>query len=154
MSPRLGSPLCTWPPRSSPPGRLGSSAAAAARGGARQQRLLCCWFGPWRWRAGRALTGPRRGRKGGRLAPARPCGARCCATSLSWYGFVAKVSRAETLIRSHGWDEGVPFGQLVATPWNLWWLLHRLQLELPPLVDGIGFEGIGSSSPSAGRQEL
>eukprot|EP00930_Biecheleria_cincta_P057360 TRINITY_DN43310_c0_g1_i1.p1 TRINITY_DN43310_c0_g1~~TRINITY_DN43310_c0_g1_i1.p1 ORF type:complete len:361 (+),score=74.98 TRINITY_DN43310_c0_g1_i1:70-1152(+) len=40
------------------------------------------------------------------------------------------LARAEELIRDYCWDEGVAFGMLVATPWNFWWLLQRLQYAL------------------------
>mmetsp|Transcript_35302 Transcript_35302/g.112321 ORF Transcript_35302/g.112321 Transcript_35302/m.112321 type:complete len:357 (-) Transcript_35302:376-1446(-) len=63
------------------------------------------------------------------------------------------VSRAEEIIRSYSWDEGVAFGELVATPWHLWWLLQRLQLALPPLL---GPEGGWKrhSQHDASRREL
>lgn len=40
------------------------------------------------------------------------------------------LARAEELIRDYCWDEGVAFGMLVATPWNLWWLLQCVQSAL------------------------
>eukprot|EP00440_Ansanella_granifera_P004200 gb/GFBE01004557.1/.p1 GENE.gb/GFBE01004557.1/~~gb/GFBE01004557.1/.p1 ORF type:complete len:379 (+),score=64.84 gb/GFBE01004557.1/:1-1137(+) len=40
------------------------------------------------------------------------------------------VARSEELIRDYCWDEGIPFGMLVATPWNLWWLLQQMQFAL------------------------
>eukprot|EP00933_Yihiella_yeosuensis_P075546 TRINITY_DN84996_c0_g1_i1.p1 TRINITY_DN84996_c0_g1~~TRINITY_DN84996_c0_g1_i1.p1 ORF type:complete len:350 (+),score=43.53 TRINITY_DN84996_c0_g1_i1:36-1085(+) len=40
------------------------------------------------------------------------------------------TTRAEELIRSYSWSEGVRFGQLVATPWNFWRLLNHMQKAL------------------------
>lgn len=37
------------------------------------------------------------------------------------------VSRAEELLRNYHYNDNVTFGQLVVSPWNTWWLLHRLQ---------------------------
>lgn len=62
------------------------------------------------------------------------------------------VSRAEELIRDYSWSEGVAFGELVATPWNIWWLLHRLQLTLPPLV--LPPPEQARTDQRSGRQEL
>lgn len=44
------------------------------------------------------------------------------------------VSRAEELIRDYKWSKEVDFGRIVASDWNLWWLLHRLQVTLPRLL--------------------
>jgi len=62
----------------------------------------------------------------------RPAGSEAVYAALR--DVIEMVSRAEELVRSHSWDDGVAFGQLVATPWNIWWLLHRLQLALPRLL--------------------
>jgi len=48
---------------------------------------------------------------------------------------VELVSRAEELIRDYSAEAVVSTGELVATPWNVWWLLHRLQLAMPRLFD-------------------
>ncbi|CAE8677863.1 unnamed protein product [Polarella glacialis] len=44
------------------------------------------------------------------------------------------TARAEELIRDYSWDEGVAFGQLVATPWNLWYMLQQIQFALQRLL--------------------
>lgn len=65
---------------------------------------------------------------------------------------VELVSRAEEHLRNHTY-QGVPFGLLVASPWSPWWLLHRLQLELPRLFAPHG-RAVGAGGPSPGRDEL
>lgn len=47
------------------------------------------------------------------------------------------LARAEELIRDYCWDEGVAFGMLVATPWNVWWLLQHVQYALQRFVGNI-----------------
>jgi len=37
------------------------------------------------------------------------------------------VTLAEELMKSYSWEEGIPFGRLVASPWYHWWLLKNLQ---------------------------
>jgi len=69
---------------------------------------------------------------------------------------VELVSRAEEHIRNDSY-QGVPFGLLVACPWSPWWLLHRLQLELPRLLQlprGPQRAGGGEGEPGRGRSEL
>eukprot|EP00928_Gymnodinium_smaydae_P026150 TRINITY_DN20619_c0_g7_i1.p1 TRINITY_DN20619_c0_g7~~TRINITY_DN20619_c0_g7_i1.p1 ORF type:complete len:427 (+),score=112.00 TRINITY_DN20619_c0_g7_i1:82-1362(+) len=56
------------------------------------------------------------------------------AALLALRDVVELVSRAERLLRRLSWDNGVGFGELVASPWSPWWLLHRLQLALPALL--------------------
>lgn len=79
-------------------------------------------------------------------------GPREAARQAALRDVIELVSRAEELIRDYSWSEGVSFGELVASPWSLWWLLHRLQLALPPLVEPPPAPArIGSRSD---RQEL
>lgn len=60
--------------------------------------------------------------------------AREAARQAALRDVIELVSRAEELIRDYSWSEGVAFGEMVASPWNFWWLLHSLQRALPPLV--------------------
>eukprot|EP00913_Durusdinium_trenchii_P027167 g25490.t1 len=40
------------------------------------------------------------------------------------------VTKAEDLIKTYSWHEGVAFGTLVGSEWNFWWVLQHLQLDL------------------------
>jgi len=46
------------------------------------------------------------------------------------------VSRAEEFVREFSREAQMPFGELVASPWNVWWLLHQLQLVVLPKFFG------------------
>lgn len=63
------------------------------------------------------------------------------------------VSRAEQLVKDHSKATEYPFGQLVGSHFELFWLLDELQLLLPRLVDS--HRGAGNAGDArVGREEL
>lgn len=83
-------------------------------------------------------------------------GARALVGGPAWQAalrdIIELVSRAEEIVRNYSYA-GVAFGELVATPWNIWWLLHQLQLELLHMFVGVSGR-FRLQTESSSREEL
>eukprot|EP00927_Polykrikos_kofoidii_P085829 TRINITY_DN9427_c0_g2_i1.p1 TRINITY_DN9427_c0_g2~~TRINITY_DN9427_c0_g2_i1.p1 ORF type:complete len:374 (+),score=48.19 TRINITY_DN9427_c0_g2_i1:38-1123(+) len=69
----------------------------------------------------RAETAPAAWRVGGSMEESRESAVR---------DVIELVSRAEEFVRFFSGSDGISFAELVASPWSICWLLHRLQLTL------------------------